>query len=158
TVELANAYFAADRLRESVAAARDALRLAEAGGDERVAALAGLAIVSGSVQLEPDQTTSAALAETDRLVSVLAAVGDDRDRGRAIGLRAQILFYLGRTEAANTAVEEAMRPARRGRRGPARGRVDGARRDARRRGRRVRGRPAVATVGPRDPVVPAPEA
>jgi class 3 adenylate cyclase len=76
-VDLAEARWESDDLHKSRETAGQALEIARAFGDEHVEALARIAWISASALIDPTATGEAALAEIERLVSVIARFHDD---------------------------------------------------------------------------------
>ena len=112
-VGLAEARFDGDDLRGSHDSADAALELARELGDEHLEALARVAWLRATAQLDPDWGEEDAVAETERLASTLARVEDDDGLAKALALRAVVLFYTGRAALSIEANERAVEAARR---------------------------------------------
>lgn len=112
-VDLAEARFEADDLRESRDAAEEALEAAREVGDEHLQARARVPWLWTSLQIDATASSEEALAETETLLSVLTRAGDGDGLAKTWALRALLLFYLGRSAEALDAGERAAEEARR---------------------------------------------
>jgi class 3 adenylate cyclase/tetratricopeptide (TPR) repeat protein len=110
--DLAHAQQGAGDLRGADATLREALRAAEAGRDEALAARAALdlsvlRLMVGSANMKE------CLREAERVVGVLERHGDERGLGRAWQEIGRLRVWLGNSAEAETALERAVRYARR---------------------------------------------
>jgi class 3 adenylate cyclase/predicted ATPase len=105
--ELAQAHFDADDLGGAGETAVAAEELARALGDEALAARAALARIRVTLQVDPSVSTTEALAETERAISLLQKPADVDARARGWLLHGLILFYLGDTEGSRASSEQA---------------------------------------------------